>query len=140
MYAVPFLIELLKVPSIAEKARIVVLIGEIATGNPPMHQIKTDAVNWSSVLAARGRSLERELANERVYADGIRQLVKSALPTLVPYLQDTEPAVRRVMADVLSRYPELSDQYLPVLRQVLAGETDTDVKADIERAIERLLA
>lgn len=138
MYSIPFLVALLESPDVQNKTGIAVLIGEIATGTPPIHAVKDDGVDWTSILSKQGKSLEEELAKEEVFARRIREDVKHALPVLIPYLEDPDPTVRRIIADVLSRFREHKNEHLKLLRNALAKEQDRFAQKEIQGYIDRL--
>lgn len=138
--AVPFLVELLATPSICDKSRIAELIAAIATGTPPYHWVKDDGADWNAILRDEGKSLEEELAKERIVMKGIREEVKRALPALRPYLRDPDPETitRKLVAEVLAQYPEYRDEHVHLLRDALATETDNHTREIIQQSIDAL--
>jgi HEAT repeat protein len=138
MYAIPFLVELLESADVPNKSMIVVLIGEIATGKTSLQAVKGDGANWEKILAKHGKSLLDELAKEELIEAGIRRKAGEALEILKPYLCDPDSTVRRIVADVLSLFPEYRANHTGLLRNALELESDPFVIRDIQGCIDRL--
>ena len=140
LYALPHLVELLKAPGTPDKSRIAELVAAIATGTPPYHWVKDDGADWNAILREEGKSLEEELAKERIVIEGVREEVKRALPVLRPYLRDpySEPIVRKLVAEVLTKYPEYVDEHVRLLQDVLRTETDNHTREIIQQSIDVL--
>ncbi|HUE75154.1 MAG TPA: hypothetical protein VMP01_30075 [Pirellulaceae bacterium] len=141
LYALPFLVDLLTEPSTPDKTGIAVLISAIGTGTPyytGQTSLEDPGIDWNAVLAKRGKSLDDELAKERVLADRIREEVKKALPHLIPYFEDPNSEVRIDIGEVLSRYPEYRDEHLRLLRNGLNIEPDPSTRERIQEYIDVL--
>jgi hypothetical protein len=137
-FALPLLRDLFRTSNHELKQRIVVLIAEIGTGILPIHAVLNDGSDWRKILEKTGRSLDDELANEEIRLEQIKREVMKCLPDVAGFISDCDPMVRRVVADVISVYPESRNFALPVLVSALEKETDRYVRDELEKYIDRL--
>lgn len=138
LYALPMLRDLLSTSHNELKQGIAVLIAEIGTGILPIHAVKNDGSDWRKILEKTGRSLDDELAREEIRQEQIKREVMKCLPDVAGFISDSDPMVRRVVADVISIYPESRNFALPVLVSALEKETDQYVREELEKYIDRL--
>ncbi len=140
-YAIPFLVELLNDTKVICKSEISSLLAAIAKGNGYLEvhaRTQEGASSWKSILKKQGLELNKELEREREITNRVRQSAKQHLPLIAPYISDSNPETRSLVASALANYPEFSSTYLPMLETALKNEEDKDVKKDIEDAIKNI--
>ena len=143
IYAVPYLVELLASPETEDKSSIACLLASIADGYGYLEvhaQPESFESDWRSILAKQGKHLETEMANELATTNRVREAAKIALPVITPFLRDSEPETRGSVALALSRYPEFTNDNLPLLVNALDKETESETRDTIQEAIDRLKA
>lgn len=141
IYAVPFLIEILKAPETLDKTGIAILLACIADGSGYLEvhaDTAEDAARWQSILQREGKELALERQRENDILDRVHNAARECLPLIAPYFADPDPEVRARIAAALGAYPELATTYVPVLEQSLETEEDEDTQAAIETALQRL--
>ncbi|MFZ1324575.1 MAG: HEAT repeat domain-containing protein [Candidatus Contendobacter sp.] len=129
--AVPFLYELLTAPDVRDKPNIAHLLASIAdgVGYLEVHAAhERGEANWRKILAESGKTLERELGRERAEIDAVHRAASAGLRHLLPYLNDSEPEIRRAVAAALGNYPEHAAWALPALETALRTEADEEVR------------
>lgn len=139
--AVPFLYELLTAPEVPSKTDIAQLLACIADG---VGYLEVHAVGdfgeptWREILGQDGKKLEDELVREHAETTSVRQAASKGLPHLIPYLKDSEPESRRLVAVALANYPEHAGLSLPALAAAESSESDEEVLAAIKESTARL--
>ncbi len=139
--AVPFLYELLTAPNVPGKSDIAQLLACIADG---VGYLEVHAVGdfgeptWRRILGEQGKTLEGELERERVEVAAVRRAASAGLPSLIPYLRDSEPEIRRLVAVALGNYPEHAALSLAALEAAAASESDEEVRGALQESKARL--
>ncbi|MBK7543013.1 MAG: HEAT repeat domain-containing protein [Candidatus Competibacteraceae bacterium] len=129
--AVPFLYELLTAPDVRDKSNIAHLLACIADGVGYLEVHAVDErgeADWRKILAESGKTLEREMEQERAEIDAVHRAASAGLRHLLPYLNDSEPEIRQAVAAALGNYPEHADWALPALEAAFRMEMDEDVR------------
>lgn len=130
--AVPFLYELIASPKIPDRHEIVYLLVNLALGYEESYLPDgLDVAAFRHNLELRdSQMLPSERADCEGYGFGPRvdldcyDSVRNGVPVLVTLLRDDDARVRRAAAYALAWFPEHASQSLPVIRQLLALESD----------------
>ncbi|MGN6506944.1 MAG: hypothetical protein ACTHM6_15420 [Tepidisphaeraceae bacterium] len=139
--AVPFLYDLLNAPNVPPKSEIAALLACIAVGSGylEVHSVGDfGEKTWRDIVSEKGKSLEDEIEREATETNRVRRAAAARLLDLLPYLRDSEPENRRVVAEAFGCYPEYQKTTLPELRKIAATETDEEVQVALAESIERL--
>ena len=140
IYAIPYLIDLLTSPEVEDKSAIAYLLASVANGYGFLEvhaQPDSFESDWRLIYAKQGKSFETEIVKESAIVRRVRDAAKDSLPAITPYLSDLDAETRGTVALALSRYPELSDQNLPLIINALESEQDSDARRMFQRAIDR---
>ena len=141
--AVPFLYELLAGADVPCKVDVVSLLTAIAEGHGylEIHAVgEYGEATWREILAKQGKSLEEEMKREREEIASVRRAISAGLPQLIPYLQHSEPDIRRYVAVALGNYPEHADLSVDALQAALASEKDDFVREGLQDSVKLLKA
>ncbi|MEM6500372.1 MAG: hypothetical protein AAF685_00875 [Cyanobacteria bacterium P01_C01_bin.89] len=142
IYAVPFLIELLpELADVKTRSSVACLLAVIINGKGffEVHgQIETFKADWQEMLSEQGTTLDAEVEREKMITGRIRELSKTSLPLLAPFLYDWSSAVRWTVAEAIACFPEFADEYLPLLTRAMEAEQEPWVKEIMQEAIDRL--
>jgi hypothetical protein len=141
--AVPFLYALLNAPSVGGKSQIACLLGAIASGCGYLEVHAAGDLGektWRTILAQKGKSLAGEMEREAAVTHDVRRAASARLLDLVPYLRDSERAIRCEVAAAFGFYPEHAAFTLPELRRAAQNEPDEEVAEALAQSIERLEA
>ena len=139
--AVPFLYELLSAPAAPGKSEVAQLLACIADGAGYLEvhaRGGADETLWRKILLERGKTLEDELERERSVSALVRRAIATGLPRLIPYLHDSEPEVRRLIALALGNYREHASVSLPALTARESSESDAEARLAMRESIARL--
>jgi hypothetical protein len=126
LYAVPFLIELLKSSTITDKAATAMLLADMGNNSGGAHH---------KLLATEGKVSGRNAEKGKRYAESIRLTVRAEIHLLYPYLLHEEWHVRAVIAHALTAFPELSKEIIARLEKALESEDNKDTKETMVNAI-----
>jgi hypothetical protein len=136
-FAVPFIIEILRMPPPEDAEWVAVLLASSAEGHGylEMHTRLFNAAFWEKSLAKRGTTLEAEQKRERRIVRAVRDAVADGLDLLLPYLSTGCSTTRLAVASALALYPVRAAAFLPALESALQVEEDEEVRAEIEKTI-----
>jgi hypothetical protein len=125
-YAVPFLIELLKDKMVQDKDGILDLLSCIARGRSGL-----DAHKWFSFFDGVRDTPEfkAELAEELAWVHRSHKAVGEGIPLYLDLLHHPDSDIRMKVLYLLSLFKEEAQRVVPMLRQLLANETDDLVTA-----------
>jgi hypothetical protein len=142
-YAVPFLIDLVADPTIQAKADILNLLHALSEGASsmavhanPEHDVHA---RWRSDLAAQGRDVAAEIAKELGWVRAARDAVVTGYAIYLVLLESGDRDSRLFATGLLARCSEYTSAIVPVLRQRLHQEPDSQVQAGIVLACDALL-
>jgi HEAT repeat protein len=90
------------------------------------------------ILGGEGKTLESELAREAAEIASVRRASSAGLAHLAPFLGDSEPEVRRAVADALDNYPEQAARSLQALEAAVASDEDEEVRETLRESKARL--
>lgn len=141
IYAIPFLIELLKSKETRNRSAIACLLACIVNGYGYLEAHTTSTfftTVWKGILHKEGKTLEAEMAEELRITSHVRNAAKRSIPFITPYLADPNPETREKVALALSCVPELAEINIPLLASAIRQETDAEVREAMQRAIDRL--
>lgn len=134
-YAVPFLIELLKIPSVVCKADILALLQALASGSSylDVHQDK----DWFH-HERKTEEFQAEMRRERGWVRAAHLAVVEGTPVYLELLSHPEASVRAMAPFVLAACAERAEEIEPALRARFATESDPEVKASLLMALAHL--
>jgi hypothetical protein len=141
LYAVSFLIEILKSDRVSDKDEIAMLLASIAGGqgyyqvHANHHQDRTDFVK---ILAKKGKTIEEEIAKELQIMNAIQSKILPVMDLLIPYLNHGQSDYRSSVALAMGNQQSNKNTYLPMLEEALINEEEEEVHEDIAEAIEKL--
>ncbi len=140
-YAVPFLIKMLTSPVTPDRASIAGLLASITSGCGFLEVHARSGWGedrWRSILSKEGKNLEDEVERESAITASVKHEVKKAIPLLIPYLDDTEPGIRAIVAEAIAAFPEYREEYLSNLQQAIARETNDEVREQLADSIAQM--
>ena len=141
VFAVPFLIEMLKSPEVVEKTGIALLLAEMADGSGGLELFANDdeiSRKFRVFLKQEGRDFPKELKQERDHVQATRKAVGLGIELLFDYLAHEEPSVREAVARALARYPERADEILLLLEHAREKETEDYVQDAIDASLVKI--
>jgi hypothetical protein len=124
---IPFLYNLLEGDGPYEKTDVAHLLATIADGQPSFVHCEHDekaATEWRAILANVGRDLDTEIAEGHRVAAEIHAQLRCRLDVLYPYLRHSDPELRRSIAVMIGRFPDVAARLLPDLEAALYQESD----------------
>lgn len=136
---IPFLYDLLEENGPYDKGVIVHLLVTIADGQPAFVHCEKDAkaaAEWRTILAKVGRDLDIEIAEGRRVAAEIDAQMRRRFDVIYPYLRDPEPEIRRSVALVIGRFPDIAVRLLADLRAALIEETDQYAREALQQVVD----
>ena len=83
---------------------VAALLACIASGRG-YFEVHATIGSWRAILEKQGTTLEAELERERIVTASVRHAAQAALPLLIPFLADKDPAIRACIAEALAAYP-----------------------------------
>jgi HEAT repeat protein len=130
IYALPFLIDLLRDPLSPDREALALLVASIIAGRG------YSEIHWSSPIVspftrrplAKPSDLADRIAKERDIVQEIRKRGAAAVDILLAFLDHSEADVRMTVAQALGCLPSCADTIVPVLRTALADEHDVEVR------------
>jgi hypothetical protein len=104
---------------VPEHQTLALLIASILAGSGyyQVHASVQIANPFTGKPIAMPVDLDERIRQERAVVAEIREVGRSALDHLVPFLSDPEGEVRRTVAQVFARYPESRQALLPALNK-----------------------
>jgi hypothetical protein len=142
-YAVPFLIELVAAPSVHAKADILNLLHALSDGasylNVHANPEEAWGARWRSTLAALGRDVDAEIAKELGWVRAAHTAVVAGSAVYLTLLHAGDRDSRLFATGLLARCSDDAAAIVPVLRQRLHQEPDTQVQAGMVLACDALL-
>ncbi len=137
IYALPYLIEILRTGSCPDRNSVVLLVACIVAGHGywEIHKSLVLMNPFTRRPVAKPADLEGKVAAERIVVNEVRRIGSEAVPLLLPELANPEADVRRAVAEALRKYPGMTETLLPALRGALSAERDNEVRDAIQSAI-----
>lgn len=138
-YAVPFLYELVRDPHIPERANILYLLGSLALGYEEEYlpngfdpaAFRREVAEADAQVSAEDRLAQAKFGWYRNVELECYDAVRQGVPTILPLLDDPDPAVRRAAVYLLAWFPEEAATTLNLVQAKLATEEDEDTLATI---------
>ncbi len=133
-HAVPFLLELLAAPGVAEKEAIFHLLGSIADGNSYM---EVHSRLWDDVDPSQEAQRERQeqVGREREHVRAARQAVEAGVGTYLDLLADEDPTVREAAISMLGLCRGRADRVIPELLARIPNQADARSRAALILAV-----
>jgi hypothetical protein len=123
-YAVPFLIELLQEPSVADKHWLLVLLADLATGSSYW-----DVHQHLSIFKDSQDDHMSEIETELGWVKAAHDGVLAGRTAYLQLLEDGDEKVRMAAAFLLGTFPEAAEENFEALRAVYAAEQNENVRA-----------
>ena len=140
-FAVPFIVKLIQSRDISNQVDFAMLFATIAQGEASfVHGFKNekDEKMWQEIYAHKGWDLHEKIKDNIKWNLATKEVSQKNLLVLYPYLNYQDGFVREYIAEVLSCYPELGFETLPLLESRISIEEGKDVKIWLEKALHKL--
>lgn len=133
-YAVPFLIELTQAETVLMRDGILSLLSCIASGRSYYD------VHTRTPEERAKPHMQAKINEEKRYEHAAHEAVRKGIPVYLQLLQNTQPTIRTMASEVLSKFPEDGEQIIPAMRAAIQAEAEATVKADLLTHLGTLLA
>jgi hypothetical protein len=141
-HAVPILLDMLRSEDVPDKAGIAMLLAELADGSASLEVFADQKDPLSQTLRdhlkKEGRDFDEELEHGKAHVQATRAAVGLGIEQLFDYLTHEEPTVREAVARAFAKYPQRSDDLIPLLKHARDTETEDYVLETIEKSINTL--
>lgn len=140
VHALPFLIDLLRMPETPDPESVARLVACIIDGHGfcEVHYSKPMINPFTKKPASVPDDLPARLARERAVTDAIHEIGIQAVDLLIPHLSHGGPETRRRVGAALARYPERSDALKPELQRAIQREPDNYIREELAASLEKL--
>ncbi len=132
LYSIPVLLSMLRNPDVSEKSGIAILVASIGCGR---------SVDSTVRQSRRSRDTGCEVSkSDRISVvdpleHAIHEEIRPGLSLLTTFLDNPEPEVRGVIAELLSTYSERKDESIQALQRSIVNEQDGFTRSRFEQAI-----
>jgi len=129
VYALPFLIDILRDGKVIDNCYVATLVASIVSGKG-YYQVhsKVETIN-------QPENLEELLDKENEVVIKIKEISLGAVDLLMSFLTHESSEVRRSIAEAFGCFPSQSLKLLPILRARLECEEDEEVMEQLEESI-----
>jgi hypothetical protein len=142
IYALPFLVNLLRDPLSPDRDALALLVASIIAGRgyTEIHWSRPIVSPFTRRPLAKPSDLEERIARERDIVQEIRKRGAEAVDILLAFLDHDEAEVRMTVAEALGRFPSRADAIVPVLRTALADEHDVEARETMQDSLSALVS
>jgi HEAT repeat protein len=133
-FALPFLIRLLQGQDHPHRGSIACLVASIIAGRGYYE------VHAPFFKSTRPGEFDSEIQREQAIVAEVQRIGVGALPSLIPFLTDSEAEVRATVAEALGCYPSRADELVPLLQRAVSVEEDENARERIQESLDRILA